>query len=247
MVTERMSAARIAVPEPDYLKRQRIEKEARVRQDAFSHPEAKKYWSYGPKQLAEYWQNFFTSRIKVEPGMNIDVPIVSRYPFPEEILLELNDRRALHLFIPSKRIEVEKGYIKEENIPVADLDQIFVKAKVKEATQGNRVVDSGPFGWTVVSSLIDPPYRNRSRLEMQELRTRSNIGRLGFAGYLILADLAEELTGHRIDSAEDNSSRLFPVSIGGFQSPMVRFDNGRLKIISSGLADTHKQDSSGWR
>lgn len=232
--------SRPGMPESEFDRNKRIEKEANERRSAFSHPEAKKYWDYGPKQLAEYWQNFFASRIKVEPGMNIDVPIVSRCPFSEELLLELKNR-ALPLFIPSIRIKD-----KEENIPVADLDQLFPKAQIKEAVGVRKVIDLGSSGWTIATPLIDPPHRNVSRLEMQELRTRVNIGRLGFSGYLILADLAEELTEHRIDSAENGMSRLFPVTIGGSPSPAVRFDNGKL-IICPGLADTYKQDISGWR
>lgn len=245
VVTERQPLVKIEAPESEFLQNRRLEQLARERQNAFQSEKAQEYWKRTPERLISYWQGFFANRMKNKPGISIDIPIVPPCPFPEELLLEFKDKGILPLFIPDIRIKHVKN--KEENIPIADLDRIFEKAQVKEAVNKNPVVDLSSLGWTVVKPMIDPPYRNTSRLEMEKVRTQSNIGHLGFFGYLILADLMEDLTTYRIDSAENNSSRLFPVSIGGFQSPMFGFDNGKLRITSLGVADTHKQDNSGWR
>lgn len=242
------------VREPEYLREQRLKREADERKNAFSDPRAQEYWSLGPEELALRWQKIVEDAIGKTSGGNINVsPItVSPCSFSKEELSGFRNED-IALFLPGRQ---DKNWVTKLG-QLTELDP-------KKAINGYSFEDNGPSGiWVAMKATIDPPYPGKDKPGILDVIERNNfkvvegkrkenlevlklIG-VGLEGYAWFAKLVKEITGFTIDSVGEQFSRLLDCKVGGPQEATVRLLGQKGMEIRVGLPDNCAHPSFGWR
>lgn len=241
------------VQEPEYLREQRLKKEADERENAFSDPRAQEYWSLGPEELTLRLQKIAEDAIEKASGGDIDVsPItVSPCSFSKEELSGFRNED-IPLFIPGRQ---GKDWVAKLG-QLTDLDP-------KKAINGYNFEDTGPSGiWVAMKATINPPYLGKDKSKILEMIEANNfkmvkgerkenlevlklIG-VGLEGYAWFAKLVKEITGFTIDSVDEQFSRLLDCKVGGPQEATVRLLDQKGMEIRVGLPDS-AHPNFGWR